>query len=430
MIRDRIIDDIHWPAPLSPERFLSEYWQKKPCLIPQAFPGFNNPLPPDELAGLALEDDIPSRLIRCPADDQWTLSHGPFTEETLTSLPSSDWSLLISDVEKHLDGFDGYLEPFRFIPDWRIDDLMISYAPTGASVGAHIDAYDVFLLQANGQREWQIELEPQQHPTFIPGLDIKVLSQFTAVETHVLSPGDMLYLPPGVAHHGLSLDNDCMTWSIGFRAPAIADIVHEIAQQLTEHLTESDRLTDPDLRLQDHPGEISAQSIERIKAVWRSVTQIDDQTFATVVGKLLTQQAPDSITSDLSMSDEDTDQSQAQSIQSLDPDTEFTRHPALRLSFIQQAADCTLFANAQNLAISRPFAEFLCRHRQFTLDEALDCMDGSGPGIGPEKHTASGTGLKPSMGNDSTDGKAGKTEDSLDQQCLAFLIESGCLQCS
>lgn len=359
------IGSIQWSVPSSPKEFLADYWQQKPCLLVNAFPQFQNPLSPDELAGLAMEADIPSRLIRSPREAQWTLSHGPFSEETLTSLPTSDWSILISDVEKHLDGFDAYLQPFRFIPDWRIDDLMISYAPTGASVGAHIDAYDVFLLQAQGQREWRIELEPQSNPTFIPALDLKVLADFKAEATYVLSPGDMLYLPPGVAHHGVSLDNDCMTWSIGFRAPAIADIVHEISQQLTEHLTESDRLGDAGRTLQTHPGEITPATIAAIRSVWNTMMHPDDQTFAVMVGKLLTQFGSDT---------EPNNAAGAQaSVQwhQLAPDDELTRKSSVRLGFIEQTEGCTLFVNTLEFAVSRQLAEFLCDHRSFVYRDVI-----------------------------------------------------------
>lgn len=353
-----VIDDIHWPASLSKQRFLAEYWQQAPCLIRGAFPAFENPLTPDELAGLALEEEIPSRLIRHPSAHEWTLSHGPFTEETLTSLPTSDWSLMISDVEKHLDGFEGYLEPFRFIPDWRIDDLMISYAPAGASVGAHIDAYDVFLLQASGEREWQIEREPRVDPAFLPNLDIKILQQFEAEQTHVLAPGDMLYLPPGVAHHGISRDNACMTWSIGFRSPALADIVHEIGQQLTEHLTEADRLQDPGLTPQTHSGEITEQAVENLRAVWDAMTQPDTDTFRAIAGKLLTHSAIDALPP-----------AEPVTLTSLAPTTELQRHPHCRLGFIQTQTGCTLFANARAFTVSRQLAEHLCQHRRMTADD-------------------------------------------------------------
>lgn len=284
---------INWPTDLNEERFLSEYWQKKPLLIRQAFPDFDNPLSPDELGGLALNDTIHSRIIlqqkadAAASSDTWHCRNGPFSEEELTELPPRDWSLLVSDIEKHLDGFHRYLEPYRFIPDWRIDDLMISYAPTAASVGAHIDAYDVFLFQASGRRQWSISTHPDAETSLIPDIDLKILAQFEATDVWELDPGDLLYLPPGVPHHGVSMDDACMTWSIGFRAPTQSALVSDITDYLLQH--NNKRYQDRDLLPVTHKGEIDQQSLSTIRQLWDAATTVDRDAFTLAVGSVLTQ---------------------------------------------------------------------------------------------------------------------------------------------
>ncbi|HHO59986.1 MAG TPA: cupin domain-containing protein [Thiotrichales bacterium] len=258
--------------PLEPgdvEAFLSEYWQKKPLLIRSGMAPINPPLSADELAGLACEEDVNARLVleHIDAGDNqtpWSVEYGPFDENRFATLPSSNWSLLVSDVEQHVAEAVDLIDKFRFIPDWRIDDLMISYAPPGGSVGPHTDAYDVFLIQLTGQREWQIST--QYDNTLLKNTELSILENFHAEHRWVLNPGDMLYLPPGVAHHGIALE-DCMTASVGFRAPAINTIVHDYADYIASKIDDSELYRDPDLKPQTHPAEISAQAIEKVKQI-------------------------------------------------------------------------------------------------------------------------------------------------------------------
>lgn len=280
--------ELQWPDSLDAQRFLQHYWQQKPLLWRNAIKDFENPISPDELGGLALDEDIPSRIILKQDELTWHCRFGPFEEKELTELPASDWSLLVTDVEKYLPEFKAWLSAFNFIPEWRIDDLMISYAPQGASVGAHTDNYDVFLFQAAGQREWSIDSSGTSDLAFIPDLDVRILADFTANETFILEPGDMLYLPPGVPHHGVSLDNDCMTWSIGFRAPSHREVIQEMSNSLLETIAEDDFYRDPPLTTQTDNAEILPQAIERLKDIWVRHTQPDAQTFARLAGELLT----------------------------------------------------------------------------------------------------------------------------------------------
>ena len=246
---------LQWPNKLDEASFLQQYWQTRPLLIRQAFPELaasGNPISRDELGGLAMESDVTSRIILRESDTQWHCSYGPFEQSELEELPAQDWTLLVSDIEKHLPELRNWIKPFHFIPQWRIDDLMISYAPKGASVGAHTDNYDVFLLQAAGTREWSITENPEADRSLLPDLDIGVLANFEAENTWLLEPGDMLYLPPGIPHRGVSKDDDCMTWSIGFRAPSHREIVADIAERLAQDIPEEAFYSDPGILLHEH----------------------------------------------------------------------------------------------------------------------------------------------------------------------------------
>ena len=190
---------------LSPAEFLDQYWQKKPCLIRQAIPGFEQLLDGDDLAGLACEEMSDARLVKGTMEAaDWSVEHGPFDEDAFSALPPENWTLLVQDVEKHYAPLQELMQQFQFIPSWRLDDLMISYAVPGGSVGPHTDQYDVFLLQATGRRRWQIA------SSFDAGLledcPLNVLEQFSPEQEWVLEPGDMLYLPPNIAHHGVALE--------------------------------------------------------------------------------------------------------------------------------------------------------------------------------------------------------------------------------
>jgi 50S ribosomal protein L16 3-hydroxylase len=277
---------------LSVADFLRDYWQKKPVLIRQGVPGFESPLSPEELAGLACEEDVPARLILESAGARpWTLRHGPFTEADFTSLPEDGYSLLITDCEKLIPDLMSLVQHFRFVPDWRIDDLMISYAPPGGSVGAHIDEYDVFLLQGMGRRKWMIEYPPK-HSDFVPDLDIRLLQEFEPTEAWVLEPGDMLYLPPGVPHHGEAVDH-CMTYSIGFRAPLLHELAAGVTDRLITDMDQAARYGDPDLQAPANPGALDASSRAKLRAILQSVLDQDDAVLDRFIAETLTERPLD-----------------------------------------------------------------------------------------------------------------------------------------
>lgn len=256
-------------AGLTPDTFLRDYWQKRPLLIEDAFPDFVPPVTPEELAGLACEPDVESRLVLEQGGDYpWQLRHGPFEEDDFLALPETHWSLLVQEVDRLLPAVEALRDRFRFVPDWRVDDVMISFAPAQGGVGAHIDNYDVFLLQGLGRRRWRIGDAPVEDETILPDLDVRVLAGFEPAREYVLQPGDMLYLPPRYAHEGVALD-DCMTLSIGFRAPSHEEILTGLVEHALARTDPQARYADPGLRPPLHPGEIGPDALDQVRRVVR-----------------------------------------------------------------------------------------------------------------------------------------------------------------
>ena len=263
------------PLGMPPEVFLRDYWQKRPLLIRNAFPGFVSPIAPEDLAGLACEEAALSRLIAHDrAGDQWMVRHGPFEEELFPQLGDHDWTLLVQDVDKWDADIAALLPAFDFLPRWRIDDVMVSFASTGGSVGAHVDQYDVFLLQAHGHRRWQIDASPSPPLAFRDDVELKLLREFNATHDWVLGPGDMLYLPPGVPHHGVAED-PCLTFSIGMRAPSAAELLGDFVDTLAADADDALRYADPDLTVPADPNEIDAAAMTRVVAALNTLRMND-----------------------------------------------------------------------------------------------------------------------------------------------------------
>jgi 50S ribosomal protein L16 3-hydroxylase len=237
------------------EYFLREYWQKKPLLIRNAFRDWQNPLEPDELAGLACEEEIESRLI-CQTDAGWAMEQGPLAEERLAGLNESHWTLLVQAVDHHVPAVADLIAPFRFIPNWRIDDVMVSLAADQGGVGPHFDQYDVFLIQGLGRRRWQIGAYCDADTLLLPHEDLKLLAAFEATEEWVLEPGDILYVPPGISHNGVAVGSDCMTYSVGFRAPSRGDLLGHYVDDVLDGIKDDELYRDPDLKAQANAGEI------------------------------------------------------------------------------------------------------------------------------------------------------------------------------
>ena len=272
---------------LSPQQFLEEYWQKKPLLVRGAFPDWENPLTPEELAGLACEAGVESRLVlEKGGRHPWEVRHGPFDEAEFADFPESHWTLLVQDVDKHVPELADLLEAFRFVPDWRIDDLMISYAPSDGSVGPHVDAYDVFLLQGLGERRWQIS--DTYTDECIADVELRILREFTTEQEWTLHPGDMLYLPPGVAHYGVAM-NDCMTYSIGFRAPSRQELIHGFLDDVLAGIDSQTRYADPDLPLQSDAAMLTDQSLKKLRSFLIEGLPLDEDSLNRWLGRYLSE---------------------------------------------------------------------------------------------------------------------------------------------
>ena len=270
---------INW-GDLTVEAFLRDYWQQKPLLIRNAFPDLEPVVSSDELAGLSLEEEVESRLIQFkPDSSEYQLECGPLNEETFAHLPESHWTLLVQAVDHYSPEAKALLDAFNFVPNWRIDDLMISYATPGGGVGPHYDNYDVFLIQAKGTRRWELgAIESSQSPR-LPDAPVMILSEFQCLESFDLEPGDMLYLPPQVAHNGIATSEDCVTYSAGFRAPSDAEILRTVSDSIGEALTSEHRFSDPKRTLCQSPGEIDQASItqieQRLKALLSNREQLE-----------------------------------------------------------------------------------------------------------------------------------------------------------
>lgn len=219
---------------LSPSQFMKRHWQKKPLLVRNAIPGFVPCVGRSELVALAGQEGVESRLI-VDSPKGWQMKHGPLSKRSLPPFSQKKWTFLVQGVDLHHDGVHALMQQFRFVPDARLDDVMISYATEGGGVGPHFDSYDVFLLQAHGQRRWHIGRN--QDLSLQPGVPLKILQNFEAEEEFVLNPGDMLYLPPKYAHDGVAV-GECMTWSIGFRAPQEGELARELLLGLADEAFE------------------------------------------------------------------------------------------------------------------------------------------------------------------------------------------------
>lgn len=271
--------------------FLANYWQQKPLLIRGAMPDFISPIEADELAGLACEPGVEARLVEEEGPEgPWQVSHGPFDEATFERLPEKNWSLLVQAVDHYVPSVAALLDEFDFLPRWRLDDVMISYAPPGGNVGAHIDQYDVFLLQASGHRRWQLGGKLTDDAPIIQGIDLRILKEFSVEPDSdwVLEPGDMLYLPPGWAHHGVSQSDNCMTISVGFRAPSADEAITSYADYLGEQLPASQRYSDAGMAPAQQTGELDDAAIERMRQL--IISTLDNPTqVAQWFGRVMTQ---------------------------------------------------------------------------------------------------------------------------------------------
>lgn len=270
------------------ERFLSEHWQKKPLLVRGAFPKFRDLISPDELAGLSCEDGVESRIVREKGGAYpWEVTWGPHPESRFEELPEEGWTILVQELHRHVPKAALLLDAFSFVPNVRVDDVMVSFAAPGGSVGPHLDSYDVFLVQGSGERRWQFHRRKTKDVRLLEGLDLRILERFVPEVDEVLSSGDMLYLPPGFAHYGVAV-SPCLTYSVGFRAPSHAEMWKDFAESLSSRPDACRLLEDPPLRVTD-PGAIPPAMLARVREVIRTMDPSDeaiDRWFASFATRL------------------------------------------------------------------------------------------------------------------------------------------------
>ncbi|MXO74946.1 cupin domain-containing protein [Altererythrobacter aerius] len=361
-----------WFPGFDVDRFLRESWQQAPLLIPNPWPRWENPLEPDELAGLACEEDVESRLV-IRTGDGWALEHGPFAADRFGDLGREAWTLLVQSVDHFVPAVADLLRPFRFVPNWRVDDVMVSYATDGGGVGPHYDQYDVFLVQGLGRRRWQVGARCDGGTALLPHDDLRLLAQFEPTHEWTLEPGDILYVPPGYAHDGIAVGDDCMTYSVGFRAPSRADLIADWSDHALETLTEDDRYTDGPLDPNANPGEIAPGALDRLHdMVARAL--LDRAGFARWFGAYSTSpklhaaewepEAPLSPRDVRAM---------------IERAIALVRNPASRFAFVRRdGGEIDLFVDGRAYPCAGPaaaFAEMLCASEQTVVPAALRACD-------------------------------------------------------
>lgn len=335
---------------LTAREFMRDYWQKKPLLVRQAIPGFESPISPDELAGLALEEEIESRLVIEHGERPWELRRGPFAEDAFAELPERDWTLLVQAVDQFVPEVAELIEQFKFLPKWRIDDVMVSFAAPGGGVGPHFDNYDVFLLQGFGTRRWQVGQVCDSDSPMLQHADLKILAEFVKTEEWVLEPGDMLYLPPLLAHCGTAED-DCMTYSVGFRAPSAAEVLTHFTDFLGQFLPDEERYSDADAQPTSDPTQIQRDALDRLKALLTEHMS-DERLLMTWFGQFMTEPRYPELIAGIEIDEE-------AFLASLEDGAVMIRNPSARMAWSEVGEDLVLFASGQSRLLSASLRELL-----------------------------------------------------------------------
>jgi 50S ribosomal protein L16 3-hydroxylase len=323
---------------LSEQAFLNQYWQKKPLLIKGGFSDFKDPLDANELAGLAMEDSIESRIIT-NHNQQWQSHQGPF--EDFEILTDEHATLLVQAVDHWHPEAAQLLEPFRFIPNWRIDDLMISYSTPGGGVGPHLDQYDVFIIQGEGKRHWRVGLPDASLKQFAQNKSLLQVEAFTAVIDCVLEPGDILYIPPGCPHEGYAIEN-ALNYSVGFRAPNQQDLLSSFADHIIDTESGQKRYTDHTLTLRDSKGELTQSEVDKVKTLMQALIE-NDSLFKNWLGNTLSQPKHD-----MDLAPEETPFSSAEIMQQLESDMTFERLGGTRAIYQYMDSELLLSVNGEN----------------------------------------------------------------------------------
>lgn len=318
------------------EEFLAQYWQKKPVLLSKLIPDFCDSLTPEELAGLACEELVESRLVAEPEPGKWQLRHGPFEDSDFTQLPESNWTLLVQAVDQWVEDVADIKTLFNFLPSWRIDDIMVSFAAQGGSVGPHYDYYDVFLLQGQGERSWKLGDRCDSNTKLIPGEELSLMQNFEATMEFNLTAGDALYVPPRFAHWGTAT-SDSLCYSIGFRAPSLAEMIEGFSDFIIKDQDPAQRYEDSDVQAALRSAEIKPELLD---ASYRQLTErlAEKQKFAGWFGCYVSQPKYPELIQPLD------DELSSQDFSALLADgVQLAKNPSSRFAFMESTAkDCVL----------------------------------------------------------------------------------------
>jgi len=356
------IESLHW-GELSPETFLAEYWQKKPLLIKQAFKNFQDTIPADELAGLAMEGEIESRIVSNDGNNNWQVDHGPF--EDFSQYGESNWTLLVQAVNNWSRPTNALLAPFSFIPRWRIDDVMVSFSTPNGGVGAHLDQYDVFIIQGSGKRRWQVGAPNNELATLLPHPDLKQVSAFEPLIDEVTEAGDLLYIPPNHPHNGVSIENS-VNFSIGFQAPSSQELWSSFADKLIDNNLGEQRFSDSTRKTTESSTLISKEDQQQLKTFM--LEQLENtEMFEQFIGQYLTQSHH---ALELLMPVNDIDEEKLADILS-EPEIHFMPVSGLKAAIIADS-QATLFLNGDSFPINAqtlPLAKLLAQQTPLTTEQ-------------------------------------------------------------
>lgn len=343
-------------GPLSAEAFIQQYWQKEPLLVRAAWPAADRLVDGDTLAGIACEADAEARLVLA-GDDDWQCESGPFDAQRFSALPGQGWTLLVQAVDQWLPDIAGLLDVFDFLPRWRLDDIMISYAVDGGGVGPHFDHYDVFLLQASGIRRWQLGQRCDAHTPLRAHPQLKLLQDFVPAACHTLQAGDLLYVPAGLAHWGTAVGTDCITISIGFRAGSARELLLATMERLADGLPEHRRYRDTPAAIDADPWCINAAVLANLRAFWQSLEPAAiDRALVQALGCQATEpRYPEQIGSEETLS--------AEALTGLLTDSArlvLAHHPGSRLAWRPCGERAELFVDGQCYPCGLRLARALC----------------------------------------------------------------------
>ena len=354
------------------KEFLEQYWQKKPVLLQGLISDFSDPISPEELVGLACETAIESRIVRTPKMGVWELTEGPFPEVTFQKLPDREWTVLVQAVDQWFESVSQLKHCFDFVPSWRIDDVMVSFAAAGGGVGPHYDNYDVFLIQGQGSRRWRIGEKCSETTPLADNSGLRIIAEFHQHQEHLLCPGDVLYIPPGYSHWGVA-ETDSLCYSLGFRAPSFGEMLEGLSDKIIDNLPTTKRFVDPKPSIPKREGEIEEEAIDAVFQELKDLISTKRE-FENWFGCHCTMSKyPEQITPPLKLI-------QSNELRALLQNDHLYRHPASRYAFKEytENSELILFVDGREFLLktdSIKLVSMLCSSTTLNKDEFSVLLD-------------------------------------------------------